>query len=120
MEPDMDPVTTEMQKTQNEFEAAVREMTDKLKAQTATMNAPVEQPRPQADMRPEALTKLANEQGVGAAIQAVGVHVLAPMQAEAYDLAVKTQRRVVERDAELGRWAEKHSNEIDAAIKADP
>lgn len=115
-------VDSELKRTQDEFEAAVRDMTANIKAQTAGMSAaePVRPTVPSVDLSPDGLTKLANEKGVGAALQAVGQHVLAPMQNEAYELAVKTQRRVVERDAELGKWAKKHSKDVDAAIKADP
>lgn len=112
-------MTDELKKTQDEFEAAVREMTASLK-QTAEAVKPPAPPAATVDLSPDGLTKLAQEKGVGAALQAVGMGVLAPMQAEAYDLAIKSQRRSVERDAELGKWAKKHAKEIDAAIKADP
>jgi len=111
----------ELKKVQEEFAKGVAEMTEAIKASTAAVAPkPAAPAAPAIDLSPEGLDRMAKEQGVGRVMQAVGQHVLVPMQDQAYDLAIKANRRLVEKDPELGKWAKKHKASVDAAIKADP
>lgn len=111
----------ELKKVQEEFAKGVAEMTEAIRASTAAVAPkPAAPAAPTVDLSVEGLDRMAKEQGVGKMIQAVGQHVLLPMQEQTYDLAIKANRRLVEKDPELGKWAKKHKTAVDAAIKADP
>jgi hypothetical protein len=112
----------ELKKVQEEFAKGVAEMTETIRQATAAAAPkPAAAPAvPAVDLSAEGLDRMAKEQGVGKVMQAVGQHVLLPMQEQAYDLAIKANRRLVEKDPELGKWAKKHKAAVDAAIKADP
>ena len=109
----------ELKKVQEEFAKGVAEMTEAIKATTAAV-APKPAAAPSIDLSAEGLDRMAKEQGVGKVMQTIGQQVLVPMQDQAYDLAIKANRRLVEKDPELGKWAKKHKASVDAAIKADP
>jgi hypothetical protein len=111
----------ELKKVQEEFAKGVAEMTETIRAATAAAAPkPVAPTTPAVDLSAEGLDRMAKEQGVGKVMQTIGQQVLVPMQEQAYDLAIKANRRLVEKDPELGKWAKKHKSAVDAAIKADP
>lgn len=109
----------ELKKVQEEFAKGVAEMTESIRSATAAVT-PKPAAAPAVDLSAEGLDRMAKEQGVGKVMQTIGAQVLVPMQEQAYDLAIKANRRLVEKDPELGKWAKKHKSAVDAAIKADP
>lgn len=104
----------------DDFVQSLRGSADKIRetAEVAPASTPVASPAtPAIDMSPAALTKLAEEKGVGHALQMIGQHVLLPMQAGTYELAAKAQRRAIENDPEIGKFARSHRKEIDSKVK---
>ena len=108
----------ELKKVQEEFAKGVAEMTESIRSATAAVT-PKPAAAPAVDLSAEGLDRMAKEQGVGKVMQTIGAQVLVPMQEQAYDLAIKANRRLVEKDPELGKWAKKHKSAVDAAITRD-
>lgn len=82
----------------------------------ATAPAP---PEPEAPLTKDRLNEMATDEnvGVGGVLEEVGRKVLGPMAAQPYILQKKTNRRLIEKDPELGKLAKKHSKDIDKYVK---
>jgi hypothetical protein len=124
-----DDVTTP-QADNDDLKTAVAGLVDSIKGSTdsirkaatdaanATPPPTPAQPAPEP-MTEESLNKLADDKGVGAVIKEVGEKVLGPMHAHNLKLAADRERRFIEKDADVGKWARENRKVIDAKIKSD-
>lgn len=107
-----------MSEAAEELAASIRDGVSAVR-KAATESAPATvtpTPVPSEPLTAERLNKIAEEEGVGGALHAVGREVLVPLQGQSFNLAKEARRENVEQHPQLGEFARKNKAKIDELI----